>query len=1387
MALPTLTAQIESSTTDKSLASVACLLDTAAQTSLIHRDVVERLKIEPFRQEFTTLVGFNMARPVAKSYDVVKVQLVKAGYSHKVALSCLVIDKTPAICNMMGLCQLAKKLQKKGADIADARLLNQKRDVLTADILIGADYFMNVICSKVPPTRLVGNYLLNTVFGQCIIGKIPGSTKLVDPKAINQLTVNHVATDTVDMKEKLLHPGLLSEDESLHSFNGNEIVNEFSSFSDIGINLYDREQLDSDALCHFKRTVRYHKDLHQFECGIPWLHGSPPTDLPQYKHVVLNMFHSTMRKLDKDPVKLQQYKEVHLNEVAMNFVEKVPTNELENPNILKHYLHNFPVYKKSPTSTTPCRRVFNASFRMKGNISLNDCMLKGPSLTPNILKVQLRMRLKKYLMCADVSKAFLRVLLRYEDRNFTCFFVRVNWEDPNSEVMVCRFRVVLFGSTSSPFLLNATILHLFESNGMLDFLMDCYVDNLFFELETVDELMEAMNKAMGLFNLASMPLREWASNSVVMNGKFKDLGIFTKSEQKLKTLGYTWDFEADTLSLAQVKFETDKVSKCSMLSDFCSVYDPMGLVCPISICAKVVAQSCWSLGLQWDPLVPEVIKVEWLEAVTNLKEALTLQHPRFIGMSLDDDISLHLFADAGEKSLGAVAYLVGSHSTCMFASKAKVCPLKFDSFSIPRKELVAISVAARLAKFIILAVEGLLSFSSVVLWSDSSNALTWTLSGVAHSQIFIRNRVDDINAKLDSYNMKLCYILTNNNPADCLTKYIPGALTSDLWLNGPNVLKDSSTWVQYSPPAGKVDEIPVFVGNVNKDYTLQVQGVSEMHTWNELLIATANSVILQPGENLGAKHMFEAECLWFVELQTMYYSDELYFLSKLQNHKTKDSFSKRIVREQKLVVPTLCINLNLFLDDRGIIRLYTCLAKSKHLNYDTRFPILLPRDDDVTRLLVKYYHVLYGHSGVQQTLNSVRARFWIPKLGPVIPQIIKSCDNCKIYFSQRYHVPATPPLPEFRVSDVDPFTFVGVNMTGHFYVKVGTETVKRFVVLFTCCSSRAISVEIAEDASAEAFARCFLRHVSRRGSPRLLLSDNGTNLVHFSKDLLSISDQSFTKDLLVKERVEWQFIPVRAAFMGGMWERMIGLFKTVLKRSIGHSLLSLDEFITVCAYAEASCNDRPLYYSSRQDTGTIPLTPNQLIFGRNFRQSSISSTNVDLSDPSYEFGQPGHLNKTCKRLKSTLLHFRKIWAKEYLVALKEQDQLRNKGSPATKYMIVPALDDVVVFESGSLLKVGKIIELMPSPGSEDVRKVKVESDGHVSVQAVANLRRMESGGRPDQIPSAGDQKDMNSNASIDLENDSISVSEDLQRTNPRREAAVKAQQKWLTQFLLTRH
>ena len=159
----------------------------------------------------------------------------------------------------------------------------------------------------------------------------------------------------------------------------------------MGIELYDRQHLDSAAYEHFKRTVQYHQGKCQFECGILWMQGKPPPDLLSNYYVVLNMFKSTMRKLDKEPVKREQYRQVHLGKISNDFIERVPEAELNDSSVQKHFLHHFPVYKKDPAATTPCRRVFNASFRTRGHISLNDAMLKGPILTPNILKVLMRL------------------------------------------------------------------------------------------------------------------------------------------------------------------------------------------------------------------------------------------------------------------------------------------------------------------------------------------------------------------------------------------------------------------------------------------------------------------------------------------------------------------------------------------------------------------------------------------------------------------------------------------------------------------------------------------------------------------------------------------------------------------------------------------------------------------------------------------------------------------------------------------------------------------------------------------------------------------------------------------------------------------------------------
>ncbi|XP_069160496.1 uncharacterized protein [Procambarus clarkii] len=116
----------------------------------------------------------------------------------------------------------------------------------------------------------------------------------------------------------------------------------------------------------------------------------------------------------------------------------------------------------------------------QSSVSLNDCLQTGPSLTQRLHDVLLKFRIGIYAYTADISKAFLRVGLQEEDRNYTMFLWIKDPNNPNSELITYRFASVLFGATSSPFLLQATLdTHLKKSNSpnKMEISKNLYVNN----------------------------------------------------------------------------------------------------------------------------------------------------------------------------------------------------------------------------------------------------------------------------------------------------------------------------------------------------------------------------------------------------------------------------------------------------------------------------------------------------------------------------------------------------------------------------------------------------------------------------------------------------------------------------------------------------------------------------------------------------------------------------------------------------------------------------------------------------------------------------------------------------------------------------------------------
>ena len=106
------------------------------------------------------------------------------------------------------------------------------------------------------------------------------------------------------------------------------------------------------------------------------------------------------------------------------------------------------------SETTPVRPVFNAGFKGYSNFSLNDALLSGPNLNPDIPEILLRFRTHRIALSSDIRRAFLNVQVKESDRDVHRFFL-----ESDQGLRTMRFVCLPFGNTSSPFLLSATLKH----------------------------------------------------------------------------------------------------------------------------------------------------------------------------------------------------------------------------------------------------------------------------------------------------------------------------------------------------------------------------------------------------------------------------------------------------------------------------------------------------------------------------------------------------------------------------------------------------------------------------------------------------------------------------------------------------------------------------------------------------------------------------------------------------------------------------------------------------------------------------------------------------------------------------------------------------------------
>ncbi|XP_065889723.1 uncharacterized protein [Dysidea avara] len=488
----------------------------------------------------------------------------------------------------------------------------------------------------------------------------------------------------------------------------------------------------------------------------PWKEDHAP--LPSNYEVCKRRTRSLVRRLASTPELMITYDQIIKDQERRGFVEKVNSTSI----IPAHYIPHHHVRKDSVT--TPIRVVYDCSCQMSNNhSSLNDCLEVGPSLVNDLCSILLRFRVHKFGFTTDIENAFLHVKLQEDDRDFTRFFWLSTPENPESEFDVYRFKVVLFGSASSPFMLNATHrLHLSNQNSETaeDMIQSLYVDNVITGGPTEESVVQYFRKARTYMSEANFNFRSWVSNSPQLQAITHKESVADPS-QMVNLLGLHWNVSTDQVCFIpkQLNSDTDSaVTKRNVLQFSSRIFDPLDFLSPVSVRAKLLMQQLWQINVGWDEPLEPSIREQWNNIADNLQKAAHGSISRRY-FTVDDDCNtqaqeIHGFADASLKAYGAVIYIQQGNEVSFVMAKTRVAPL--SKLTLPKLELMAALVATRLTKFVTESLNSFYPHMPVHLWSDSQIVLHWIGSQKKQKLQFVSHRIQEITQTFPSTVWNYC-------------------------------------------------------------------------------------------------------------------------------------------------------------------------------------------------------------------------------------------------------------------------------------------------------------------------------------------------------------------------------------------------------------------------------------------------------------------------------------------------------------------------------------------------------------------------------------------------------------------------------------------------------
>ena len=545
-----------------------------------------------------------------------------------------------------------------------------------------------------------------------------------------------------------------------------------------------------------EQSVKFDPEAGKLIAKLPFI-LEPSEHIKPNRFIAEKIFQSQMRKISSD----QQ-----LREGVLGAFEKLASREYvcelsSLPESVQSMIREPPepayfipwrfVHKESSIST-PVRLVFDASSTTPGGESLNTCLAKGQNKLTKIHHLLMKFRAGSSAFSADVKMAYNNLALDPSHYRFQLFLWKrdLNPDNPTIVMVVCTliYGVKPVGNQldAGMFQIGSYCIEVYPEHkaGAWTIISSAYVDDLLRAANSEAEARAIAESVMFALGLAGMSCKAFTFSGEPPPPEVSSDG------KTVGLVGMIWEPEEDLIRLdikdlflgkakrgklpdpvtGDVKTALSKrFTKRILLGKTAGVFDPLGLLTPVTCKFKLDMQKVTELKTDWDDRLPEDLLLDWVGNLDTIRQLKEVKFRRAVIPKEASSLNVDLIISSDSSQNIAIAciharvkLISGGYSVQLLTAKSKLVRYK----TIPKGELRAAAMGASLGHVAKLNLGDKYGHSIHV--TDSTVALHWISQDQRPLETLVRNTVIEIRRFSNPENWY--HISTDLNPADLGTR-----------------------------------------------------------------------------------------------------------------------------------------------------------------------------------------------------------------------------------------------------------------------------------------------------------------------------------------------------------------------------------------------------------------------------------------------------------------------------------------------------------------------------------------------------------------------------------------------------------------------------------------